>query len=272
MPQRRLDYYFVPSNPPFVPLRCSFIDLPLPVRKLIYSYAGLDQTFVDLNYTNLKVYPRGTYPDTRDCRKLDTKGWYELQKLDVDSEDVWEITDNSESLRQYGKSLWGNVYGQCQSMLLVSKQLHQEVEAFIYSGAVFRVCMGQPLALTRLLRMSNNALSKLSSLTIRLDVPRSIVWDDGWAYSPTPPEHIDLSTWQGRTILKSWTSIMDRLAQLITPGQLRLRVIFRAKTMDDAKTLIEPMMQLPLLKDCGVCAEICGQSCWWKLVSHESLL
>jgi hypothetical protein len=247
--------------------------MPLPVRKLIYRYAELDHIFVDLNYTNLKVYARGAYPETRDCRKLDTQGWYELQMLDViESEDVWEISSDSKCLQEYGKSLWGNVYGSCQSMLLVSKQLHQEVEAFIYSRGVFRVCMGQPLALTRLLRTSDNALSNLGSLTIRLDVPKTVVWNDGWGNSPEPTEHIDVSTRQGKMILKNWASILGRLAQLITPGQLRLRVIFRAKTMDDASRLVDPMMQLPQLKACCVCAEIHGQSCWWELVSHESLL
>ena len=271
MPQRRLEHYFVPSRAPFIPSGCSFLDLPYSVRKLVYKYAKLDGLFIDLNYTNLKVYPKGTYPETRNCRKLDSEGWYELEKLDVaEMDEIWEISDTEEYASSYGKSLWGNAYSLQQSLLLASKQIHQEVEAFIYAGAVIRVCLGQPLGFTRLWRLSDNALSNLGSLTVRLDVPKTAVENDAWVDSATPPDYIDLSTKWGKIILKSWTSTLERLIRSVRPGQLRLRVIFCAKTMDDARAVIEPMMRLPLLKDCGICAELCGQICWWKLDAVSS--
>ncbi|KAH7390653.1 hypothetical protein BKA66DRAFT_41298 [Pyrenochaeta sp. MPI-SDFR-AT-0127] len=268
MPQHRLEYYFS-SRAPLIPSGCSFLDLPHSVRKLVYKYAELDKIFIDLNYSNLKVYANGTYPETQDCRKLDANGPYELKKLDVtELDEVWEIDDDAEDIQHYGTSVWGNVYGLHQSMLLTSKQIHREVEAFTYAGAVFRVCLGQPLGFARLWRMSDNALCNLGSLTIRLDTPKTVVWDDAWPRLPTPPACIDLSTACGRIVLKRWKLTLEGLVRSIRPGQLRLRVIFYAKTMGDATAIIEPMMQLPRLKDCGICAEICGQTCWWRPRVH----
>ncbi|KAF2833161.1 hypothetical protein CC86DRAFT_5754 [Ophiobolus disseminans] len=265
MPQRRLEHYFVPSRAPAVPSGLSFLDLPHSVRKLIYIYAGLDGLFDDLNYSNLKVYPKGAYPRTDYCRRLDSRSRYDLKKLDVAGPDeVWEMNDDSEDVKTYGKSLWGGAYGVAQSMLLVSRQIHQEVEAFVYAGAVFRVCLGQPLESRRLRRMSDHALSNLGALTIRLDVPQSIVENDGWEVH-TPPKHLDFSKKWGRQVLKTWSSTLERLAVSIKPGRLRLRVVFRAKTIDDARAVVEPLLRLPLLKDCGICVDLEGQSCWWEL-------
>jgi hypothetical protein len=270
MRQRRLEYYFISSKAPFIPSGRSFLHLPYSVRKLVYEFAELDQIFVDLNYSNLKIYPEGAYPETRDCRKLDTKGWYDLKKLDVPgSDEVWETNNEAVRIEDYGTSLWGRTCGSHQSMLLVSKQIHQEVEAFTYAGAVFRVCLGQPLGFTRLWRMNDHALSNLGSLTIRLDVPQTEVCNDGWADPHPPSRYLDFSTTWGRSVLKDWISTLSRLNQSIQAGTLRLRVIFCAKTMDDARAIVEPMIQLPQLKDCGICAELYGQSCWWILVSFN---
>ncbi|KAH8702921.1 hypothetical protein GQ44DRAFT_778365 [Phaeosphaeriaceae sp. PMI808] len=271
MPQHRLEHYFVPAKPPFVPSGRSFIDLPYSIRKLVYKYAELDNILVDLNYANLKVYPEGTYPETQGCRKLTAQdGPYELKKLDVaESEDVWEIDCGSEDIPSYWRSVWGIPYGLHQSMLLVSRQIHEEVEAFTCAGSVFRVCLGQPLGFTRLHRLSDNALSNLGSLTIRLDIPKTVVYFNGWAESPTPLEYIDLSTRWGQIVLKSWKLAIDRLIQSVRPGQLRLHVIFYAMTEADASALIEPMMRLPLLKDCGIRADIYGQDHWRKSYSDD---
>lgn len=127
-------------------------------------------------------------------------------------------------------------------MLLVSKQIHQEVEAFTYSRAVFRVCMGQPLGLTRLWRMSDDALSNLGSLTIRLDAPKTEVAHDGWAYPHPPSRYLDFSTEWGRSVLRNWTSTLYQLARSVKAGKLMLHVIFCAKTIDDARAIVEPMM------------------------------
>lgn len=271
MPQRRLEHYFFSFKAPFSPSSCSFLHLPHTIRQLIYKIAELDRILVDLNYSNLKVYQKGTYPQTIDCRKLDRNGWYDLRKLDVaEMDEVWEINNDAENIKSYGTSLWGGVYGLHQSMLLVSKQVHQEVEAFTYAGAVFRVCLGHPLGFTRLWRMSDDALANLGSLTIRLDVPKTVVWNDGWAKSQPPSKYLDLSTKWGQTVSKDWISLLLRFSQSIRPGHLRLRVIFCAKTLKDAIAIMEPMMLLPQLKDFGICAELQGQRCWWKLQQEVS--
>lgn len=270
MPQQRLERYFASSKSPRPATRCGLLQLPPSVRELIYQYVGLDHTLVDLNYSNLTVYAKGAYPETIDCRKLDTHGDYVLQKLDVpDPSEVWEI-EEGEDLDYYGASPWGRAYGVHQSMLLVCRQIHQEVEAFIYAGAVFRVCLGHPLGFTRLLSMSDHALSNVRSLTIRLDVPKASANRNGWAPPCPPSESLDLSTEPGKLVLKSWLSVLHRSVHSLRPRQLRLRVIFCAKTMADAKAIIEPMLQLPQLKDCGICVELSGKSCWWRL-EHVSL-
>jgi hypothetical protein len=190
----------------------------------------------------------------------------------TESDDVWEINDSAESFGGYGKSLWGNVYGLHQSMLLVSRQIHREAEALTYATAVLRVCLGQPLGFKRIRCMSDNALSNLGSLTIRLDDPKTEVWNDGWTNSNTPPKYIDLSTKKGMMILRDWTSIVERLARSVKPGKLRLRVVFRAKMISDARAVVEPMKGLPLLLDCGICAELYDQTCWWERKSVSSTL
>jgi len=272
MPQYRLEHYFIPSRTPFTPSGYNFLDLPYSVRRLVYEYAGLGGLLVDLNYTNLKVYPRGTYPETDNCRKLDA-GFYDLKKLDItDPDEAWEINDDAEDVTGYGKSIWGNAYGSHQSMLLVSRQIHQEVEAYTYAQAVLRVCLSQPLGFTRLWRMSENALANLASLTIRLDTPKTLVENDVWEDYPEPPIYLDFSTKWGTKILETWSSTLEQLARSLRPGQLKLRVIFCAKTIDDARAVLEPMARLPRLKDCGICAEVYGQTCWWKLNTVSSKL
>jgi hypothetical protein len=176
------------------------------VRHLIYSYAGLDNLFVDLNYTNLKVYPKGTYPDTLFCRKLDAESdcVHRLKKLDFSGPDeMWELVRGPENGAKCGKDVWGREYGDFQHLLLVSRQIGGEVEAFVYSSAVFRVCMGQPLGLARLWRMSSSALSVLSSLTVRLDLSKTVV-GGRWAEQLEQLEWIDFKTRGGKMVLKQW--------------------------------------------------------------------
>jgi hypothetical protein len=183
--------------------------------------------------------------------------------------EVWEINE-AEDIKSYGSSPWGRGYGVHQSMLLVSKQIHKEVEAFTYAGAVFRVCLGQPLGFTRLWPISDNALSNLGSLTIRLDDPKTVVLSDGWVDSDSPSTYLDFSTKWGESILKNWISTLHWFVRSVKSGKLRLHVVFCAKTMDDARAIIEPMIQLPQLKDCGICAELYDQSCWIRQVSSAN--
>lgn len=89
---------------------------------------------VDLNYNNLKVYPKRTYPDTLFCRKLDPDGEYELEKLDAPHlEDVWETTGKEENTKYFGNEVCDIRYGVLQSLLLISRHIHGEVEVFAYA-------------------------------------------------------------------------------------------------------------------------------------------
>lgn len=263
MPQHRLQHCFTSSRARPVPTSGNFLDLPLAVRHLVYSYAGLNGLFIDLNYTNVKVYTKGTYPDTLFCRKLDAESDcdHTLRKLDaIGPGEVWELVHDPDDGEKCGKDVWGRKYGVLQSLLLVSIQIHREVEVFVYSDAVFRVCMSQPLGLGRLWRMSSSALSVLSSLTVRLDLPKNVIESGRWAKQSEQLDWIDCKTREGKTILKEWVLIVEKLAKAIRPEQLRLRIIFRAKTIEVVKTIIEPMIQLPRLKDCGIYVETLGGS------------
>lgn len=265
MPQHRLEHYFTAVSPSFVNSGRSFLDLPHHVRRLVYEYVAWERDVVDLNYDNLVVYPSGQYPETLGCRKLVYSSFCGLRRNDtiVCQEEVWEMAPE-QAEQDYGWSIWRRPWGGLQSMLLVSKAIHEEIEAYTYSVAVFRVCLGQPLGLLRLWRMSENALSHLQMLTIRLDRPTSEVTDDGWWDTPHPPSHIDTSKKLGREIVRNWVRTLDLLARTITPANLRLNLIFRARTMDDARAILEPMGELPLLRDCGICGELYGQSCFWE--------
>jgi hypothetical protein len=274
MPQHRLQHYFAPmkkaSSPPS---GRDFLDLPRSVRKLVYEHVGLGCHFVDLNYSNLKVFPQGAYPETQDCRKLNTNGKYKLKRLDVSGlDDVWEIDDHEVRIEEYGKPLWGNAWGACQSSILVCKKIHEEVEVLIYARAVFRVCLGQPLGFARLWRMSGNALSHLGSLTIRLGVPKAVVENDGWSDAPAPTYYIGVSYERGKRLMKDWSSTLERLARSIKPGQLRLYLVFCAMALEDVKVVIDGMTQLPRLKDCGICVELHDETCWWKPNTVSGLL
>lgn len=271
MPQHRLEYYFTRTSPAFIPSGRGFLDLPRPIRDLIYDYSSLDNHFVDLNYSNLKVYARGMYPDTVDCIKLiPDEDWSDMRKVDVsDSDHIWEFCEDFDC-GAIKFSAWNRPYGLHQSLLLVSKGVHEEVEALIYARATFRVCLGQPLGFKRLWHMSNAALFNLTSLTIRLDAPKSIVESSAWGDDLCPPVHINLSLKWGKVILKEWTSVLGRLARCIKPGRLSLCVIFRAKTMEDARTILHPVAQLPPLNDCAICVDLHGQDFWWQLVSSRN--
>ena len=114
MRQRRLEGYFISSKAPLTPSRCGFPHLPRSVRELIYGYAGLNRIFVDLNYSNLKIYPRGAYPETTDYRTLDTRGCYNLKKIDVvELDEAQEAGNEAVYNPNYGVPLWGRVYGVC---------------------------------------------------------------------------------------------------------------------------------------------------------------
>lgn len=265
MPQHRLEHYFASSKAPFVSSGLSFLTLPLNVRRLVYEYVATDYELVDLNYANLVVYPFGQNPETRGCRKLEADLNYKLKRSEdaVCQEEVWEMNPEWDE-ENYGSSIWNRPWGAVQAMLLVSKDIHREMEAYVYSATVFRICLGKPLGLSRLWRMSENALSHLQTLTIRLDQPMSETSDDGWENEARPPSHIDISKKSGKQIVRSWMRTLELLARTLTPHTLSLNLIFRAQTMDDARGILEPMECLPLLKDLGICAELYEQGLFWK--------
>ncbi|KAH7381236.1 hypothetical protein DE146DRAFT_279556 [Phaeosphaeria sp. MPI-PUGE-AT-0046c] len=264
MPQFRLEHYFTASRPPCIQSGRSFLDLPPHVRRLVYEYAELGSQFIDLNYTNLLVYPHGEYPETRGCCKVQPfESYSELRKLDVVGwEELWEMDVNSLEQNSVSKSIWNKPWGGVQAMNLVCRDVHREVETYIHSTSIFRVCLGQPLGFSRLERMSETALSHLTKLTIRLDQTRYEVQDDPWG--PNPPEHIDLSKRWSKKILRDWMRKLDLLVRTLRPQTLRLNVIFRARALRDAKAILEPLVRLPLLRGCGICVDLYGQNRFWK--------
>lgn len=276
MTQHRLEHYFAPSRIPSKPSGANILDLPYSVRQRIYEYAKLDGMIVDLNYSNLTVYPRGEYPETVGCRKMSATDWYNVQRVDVVGRDeVWETCEEFApgDFETCGHLPGTRPYGRHQSMLLVCKDIHKEVGSFTYRKNVFRVALGRPLGFTRLWRMSDYAISNLHSLSICLEPSKDICNDfvlDAMYYRPYPPTPVDLSTRDGQWVLKNWIMLLDRLKRLARPSQLSLYLIFRAKTIDDVKSIIDPMFQLPTLGHCGISVDMYDQSFWWlsKSVGH----
>lgn len=257
-----------PARPLCSTTGLTFLSLPHHVRESIYAYLSLSPDLIDLNYTNLKVYPKGAYPETLRCRRLGPYEPYILKKVETaTTEEAWELGSETEEGEEetYGEPCLGRAWGVQQSMLLVSKQVHGEVEAWIYANSVIRVCPGQPLGLSRFMSMSENAIAHMGALTIRLDKSTDAVYQNKWDNCPELPQRIDLSCAWGREVLCKWREVIEKLCRSVKPGQLRLRVVLAAKTMANAETLLDPMMALPLLKDCGICLNMDGPPTWWKI-------
>lgn len=272
MHQTQLDQFLTPKRSPFVPSGLNFLHLPYPVRRLVYYYTEITDNLIDLNFSHLKYYSKGTYPDTLYQHHCSYETWWALRKVDADElDDVWELDDEyDEGCRRGFQCL--RLWNTASSLLLTSREINEEVENLLYGENTFRVCRGNPLGFRRLWRMSDRALAALSSLTVRLDVPQDFVDGDGWLEYPLLPTPLDLKSRYGKLVLKDWNTLIKNLARVGRLRHLRLYVVFRAVDMDVVKAVIESMMTLPILKDCGIWVQLGRGKERSKPVSVDNLL
>lgn len=273
MTQSRLEQYFSTSRKPFVPSPgLDFFNLPFSVRKMVYEYTELVNNTIDLNYANLDIYPRDAYPDKLySCRThCNHDLTYMHKRLDVtESDDIWEFDEEEVYPGQRRNHLCACSIRPWYSLLLTSKWIHQEIEAIVYKGNTFQVCLGGPYGFKRLWLMSERAISNLTSLTVRLQIPQSdIPSGQGWG-DPAPPTPIDLLSRSGALVLKVWLALLEKLSRAATPRKLWLSVIFSAHSIEDVKTILKPMETLQALRHCSICVNIIPKSARSKPVSKS---
>lgn len=243
--------------------RLRFLDLPLGVRKLVYRYMGMSGCTVDLNYNRLRLYAEGIYPD------------YEIQKQQGCFHDGdLKITrcEDCRTLEEYWTCGWDQYLGSrylpdcdrdtCRGAPFVVDWLNgrygswmQAPEQFktILGSNHFRICRSSPYGFAPFHDLPRDMLNNLGTLTIRLDgeLVESLTIGGEW-------ERLDqlrpiiLHTEDGMQALAEWKKLVQRLTENIQPDHLTLYLIASVKDIETAESILEPLHQLPVLKDCGL--------------------
>ncbi|ORY04578.1 hypothetical protein BCR34DRAFT_633984 [Clohesyomyces aquaticus] len=220
----------------------TFLNLPQYARLSVYANAGLGGNSIDLNLGKMHLreisettiaWQRGAIPHLMLICPIRSR----IFSAGYD----WWSTDEEDC----------GCTATLVSLLLVSKQVKKEVEAFVYERNSFIVCRGNPHGLERLGRISIDGLGALTSLTIRLD-GRSCVDRKRRSLYSICPYPIEMRSQQGRVLLEAWEAVVKRLARFVTPRRLTLSLILGTTDMDSVKAILEPLRELPLLKHCAI--------------------
>ncbi|KAF2465008.1 uncharacterized protein BDR25DRAFT_306872, partial [Lindgomyces ingoldianus] len=243
----------------------TFLDIPPKARKLIYEYAGLTGRTIDLNYSNLVLYPQNEYPDSLWSQRI---GCFHHSHLTIKRcedyttlEPYWECNRKRTDLIPIHNYFYHCEHYDCASfedppysLLLASKSIFTEVFQTIYERNTFRICRSSPEGFSPLFNeLGHAALQELSNLTIRLDgePPETIVLGVDWArLEQLLP--IKLHSRYGKAALSDWQNLVRRLSRCVRPNRLTLRLIAKAPDVKTAEALLEPLNQLPTLKECCI--------------------
>ncbi|PVI00475.1 hypothetical protein DM02DRAFT_614360 [Periconia macrospinosa] len=238
MPQATIDHYFPRSR-----LRSNtfspFLALPPSVRAKIYIMADLG-------------------PD----RFLDLNCWAQQRRPSVasleDEPNADEEPNPSDPLPV--------------SLLRVCKIVSQEAQNILYERNCFAISQRNPGGLRALQHLSGHAIKSLRTLIVHITpcaclTPHCI-------NEPHHPHTIEsfrdlafsdcLSSWRhdrplsdisrtDKRILEDWEKVCRRLSEQIMPGRLALYVICHVKNTKVAKKITQSLLQLPTLRDCGIC-------------------
>lgn len=238
MRQSRLESYFkVPARLP--PPSClSLPDLPLSVRRLIYEYAGLAGKTIDLNFSNLLIYPKNQYPDSTFAVRSRCvhvcipviRQWDETAP--VGENEYWEADNEEEALNGDAQLLRMDHCAGCsdgRGLLFVCKKISQEVVSFIYSNNVFTVRQGSPHGLKRVGSMGKHGMAALASLTIKLDTNDERSYFDSGDLHESLPSPLHLNDKIMRSVVREHKTIIERLAKHIKPSLSIWEEIFRLR-------------------------------------------
>lgn len=256
----------------------SFLDLPYTVRRQVYIKAGLIRICpINMNTENLD-----NTAFVQHC--LD---WVSNSISWDDADDTSEFYMASLTRCRYqglmtdNRRLFPNENGfDCicprlpMALLLVCRNIHNEVFKILYAENKFRICQTQPRGLTPLLQLSPRVVSHLRTLSIRLnrccctrDSPCQLRpshrVDEQYCMSchtgcrggeDTPLRLLPKSaSIPQQDILSLWKPAVHHLAKNIEPDRLHLSVICDCADEATAEYIAQRLiMELPRLAACDI--------------------
>ena len=262
MRQSRLESFFeTPARPPPQP-RLGLLDLPPSIRQLIYKHAGLVDQTIDLNYSNLLVYPYKQYPDS--CfavrlrcahsalpivrRRDDSAPIGEEEYWELDEEE-WELETTEPQLLSVDRCV------ECsdgRGLLFVSKRISREVVPFVYANNIFTVRQEAPHGLKRVKMIGVDGMAALTSLTMKIGKKEGRLRFDANHVNDSPPQPLHLGQKSSRTSMEDYEAVIERLAKHVRPRKLAMFLILGAPNLHILHQVLRPLFQMPTLKHCGL--------------------
>jgi hypothetical protein len=253
MRQATLDRYVLTSQLRY-PSPCLFLALPRVVRERIYALANLSPNrFIDLNcWTQHRCSSINSLVEEPNPH-IDMQLYIERQYEEEHPPHPLPI-----------------------SLLFVCKVVSQEAQEILYRTNCFAISQRKPGGLRGLERLSALAIQNVHTLFIHLTpctclaphcikTPRqsphvatsfsTLAFASCFASPRKQSHHRKLSTKSrsDRLRLAQWERVCHRLAEHIVPGQLSLYLISHVEGMPAAKRILQPLLQLPTLRNCGIC-------------------
>ncbi|KAI9791630.1 MAG: hypothetical protein M1816_003716 [Peltula sp. TS41687] len=247
MSQQTLHHSLVSQSMAAPPSGRAFLDLPYAVRYRIYALAGLVRFCpIDLNLEGAnKMRPIG--PTTCRCH------YYKI-RFDCHQDDAFGYLRDEDVILNY-------VYPRLPyELLYVSRAVHDEVQSIFYSENKFRISRSNQWRLKPLGNLSPEALASLTSLTVRLNNYECLFAHD----CRSPPvdcmchplcnshnlhdQPLGHLAQEDISLISDWNDIVIRIAAHIRPSRLSLSVICDTQGQEAAQLIVQPLLQLPLLK------------------------
>lgn len=259
MHQTRLESFFqalLPSPPDRT--RIGLLHLPSSVRNRVYEYVGPFGQTIDLNFSNLLIYPYKHYPERlfsarSRCAHVEGVVLRSCDETAVLGEEVyWEYaqeTNSNERVAASGAVLLCSNCSDGRSLLFVCRQISEEVLPFFYANNLFTARQGAPYGLKRLSTMGTPGLQSLKSLTITLGTEDSLIHPGELFTLPAPLQDNHRNSCASLTAYKA---VVERLARHIAPNRCELYLVFRVATFNLLEEVLLPLFQLPTLKNCGL--------------------
>jgi hypothetical protein len=253
MPQTTLDHYVLPSR--LRPNTYSpFLALPRPVREKIYVMADLGPD----RFINLNCWAKHRWCPSSDS--LDEPNPHIDAHLCIQRE--YEGRNPPDPLPV--------------NLLLVCKVVSQEAQDVLYGTNCFAISRRDPGGLRGLERLSRDAIKNLRTLLIHITpctclAPHCIK-------APRRSPHVDASfinmalggcyaslreqlhnrslsntSRTDRRFFEQWERVWHRLAEHIVPDQLSLYIIGHVESRPIAEQILQPLYQLPTLRNSGIC-------------------
>jgi len=219
--------------------RSHFLELPPDIRLRIYHQAGLvSGKMIHLNNWTLSkcgYNSQGVY------REFDPRRW-----------DPWVDAQLARSTALP------------TTLLAVCWPVYDELRAVLYGENRFIISRKLSRGLRALERMSDAALREMAFLTVRVNVSscesfccegRSSSCGNGHLPCPNPINHdavLNHLSNPDQLAITQWQRICAQLARSIQPGKLALYIICDCADITTAQMVVEPLLSLPTLQDCGI--------------------